>query len=85
MWCVVTWNRSPCRRCQRIPPKPGTTWVELRQCLVWGRTKCCESSERRHATAHYRATGHAVMANQSGGPAWGWCYEDGMPLSPDQP
>jgi monovalent cation/hydrogen antiporter len=62
----------------------GTTWVELRKCLVCGRTRCCESSERRHAAAHYLETGHAVMANQSGGPVWGWCYADGMPLSPDQ-
>jgi hypothetical protein len=60
----------------------ATTWVELRRCLVCGQTRCCESSSRRHATAHFHQTGHAVMADQSGG-EWGWCYVDGMPLSPD--
>ena len=61
----------------------GTTWVELRRCLVCGRTSCCESSPRRHATRHVSETGHAVVANQSGGAEWGWCYADGMPLTPD--
>jgi monovalent cation/hydrogen antiporter len=63
--------------------KEGTTWVELRRCLVCGLTRCCESSPRRHATAHFEQTGHAVVANQTGGEAWGWCYADGMPLSAD--
>jgi Zn-finger in ubiquitin-hydrolases and other protein len=62
----------------------GTTWVELRRCLVCGQIRCCESSPRRHATAHFDQTGHAVMASQSGGEQWGWCYVDGMPLSPDK-
>jgi monovalent cation/hydrogen antiporter len=61
----------------------GTAWVELRRCLVCGQTRCCESSSRRHAIAHFEQTGHAVMANQSGGEPWAWCYADGMPLSPD--
>jgi hypothetical protein len=68
-----------CRDCLQ----EGTTWVELRRCLVCGEVRCCDSSPRRHATAHFRQTAHAVMANQSGGVAWGWCYADGMPLSPD--
>jgi monovalent cation/hydrogen antiporter len=63
--------------------REGTTWVELRRCLVCGQTRCCESSPRRHAVAHYEQTGHAVIANQSGGPLWGWCYADQMPLTPD--
>jgi hypothetical protein len=77
------------------PPKPadptsacgdclaeGTTWVELRTCLICGRTSCCDSSPRRHATGHFHRTGHAVMANHSGGQDWGWCYVDGMALLP---
>jgi hypothetical protein len=62
----------------------GTTWVELRRCLVCGHTGCCDSSPRRHATAHFTNTGHAVMANQSGGAPWGWCFADGFALIPDQ-
>ncbi len=43
----------------------------------------------RHETyndwhAHCEQTGHAVIANQSGGEPWGWCYEAGMPLTPDR-
>jgi monovalent cation/hydrogen antiporter len=70
---------SACRDCLA----EGTTWVELRKCLVCGQTRCCESSDRQHGKVHFRQTGHAVIANQSGGEAWGWCYADGMPLTPD--
>jgi hypothetical protein len=64
-------------------PGPDVVCGHLRRCLVCGQTRCCESSPRRHATAHYEQTGHAVIANQSGGEPWGWCYADGMPLTPD--
>ncbi|MCW2549811.1 MAG: zinc finger, UBP-type [Mycobacterium sp.] len=62
----------------------GTKWVELRRCLVCGHTGCCESSPRRHADAHFAASGHAVIANQSGGQPWGWCYVDEFSLLPDE-
>ena len=41
-----------CKECLR----EGTTWVELRRCLVCGVTSCCESSPRRHVFAHYQQT-----------------------------
>ena len=41
-----------CKECLR----EGTTWVELRECLVSGVTSCCESSPRRHVFAHYQQT-----------------------------
>ncbi len=40
---------AACTDCLR----DGTSWVELRRCLVCGQTRCCESSPRRHATAYY--------------------------------
>ena len=61
----------------------GTTWVELRKCLTCGHTGCCDSSPRRHATGHYLQTSHPVMANQSGGEPWGWCYADELALASD--
>jgi monovalent cation/hydrogen antiporter len=67
-----------CGECLR----EGTAWVELRRCLVCGVTTCCESSPRRHVFAHYQRTGHPVMAAQSGAQEWGWCYADGLALSP---
>jgi monovalent cation/hydrogen antiporter len=60
----------------------GSTWVELRRCLVCGRVSCCDSSPRRHATSHYERTGHPVIASHSGAQDWGWCFVDGMPLTP---
>jgi Zn-finger in ubiquitin-hydrolases and other protein len=48
-----------------------------------GRTSCCESSPRRHTLSHFEQTGHLVVANQSAGEPWGWCFADGMPLTPD--
>jgi monovalent cation/hydrogen antiporter len=59
----------------------GTTWVELRRCLVCGHNGCCESSPQRHATAHFEATGHPIVANDSNPEPWGWCFVDGMALA----
>jgi CPA1 family monovalent cation:H+ antiporter len=41
--------RDACRDCVA----EGTTWIELRKCLVCGQTRCCESSDRQHAKAHF--------------------------------
>jgi monovalent cation/hydrogen antiporter len=60
----------------------GTTWVELRTCLVCGVTGCCESSPRQHSLAHYQQTGHPVIAALPNPQAWGWCYADNLALSP---
>jgi uncharacterized UBP type Zn finger protein len=68
-----------CRECLL----EGTRWVELRTCLICGHNGCCESSPRRHAAAHFRDTGHPIIANASGGPAWAWCYIDELALTPD--
>ena len=63
-----------CEECLR----DGTRWVHLRECLECGHVGCCDSSPRRHATAHFHATRHAVMASLEPGETWGWCYEDGL-------
>jgi uncharacterized UBP type Zn finger protein len=39
----------------------GATWVQLRQCLACGRTRCCDNSPNTHATRHWRATGHPMI------------------------
>jgi CPA1 family monovalent cation:H+ antiporter len=36
----------------------------------------CDSSPRRHATAHHVATEHPVMRSMEPGEAWRWCYLD---------
>ena len=52
----------------------GTTWVHLRLCEACGHVGCCDSSPMRHATAHFRATGHPVIRSFEPGEDWRWCY-----------
>ena len=61
-----------CSACVEI----GATWVHLRQCLTCGRTNCCDMSTNRHATAHFRETGHAMIRSAQPGEDWRWCYPD---------
>ena len=56
--------------------KKGDRWVHLRLCLSCGHVGCCDSSENRHATEHFRATGHPVIRSLEPGEDWGWCYID---------
>lgn len=56
----------------------GSTWVHLRMCLTCGYIGCCDSSERRHADAHFHDTGHPVMRSVEPGEAWRWCYVDSL-------
>ena len=51
-------------------------WVHLRQCLDCGAVGCCDSSPRKHATAHYREVGHPVMRSLEPGESWRWCFVD---------
>jgi hypothetical protein len=51
-------------------------WVHLRMCLACGQVGCCDSSPRRHATAHFVAEGHPVMRSIEPGESWRWCYAD---------
>jgi len=54
----------------------GTTWVHLRKCLKCGHVACCDSSPRRHASAHFRNTRHPVMRSIEPGENWRWCFAD---------
>lgn len=54
----------------------GTDPVHLRLCLTCGHVGCCDSSVGRHATAHFRETGHPTMRSIEPGEDWRWCYED---------
>ncbi len=63
-----------CEECLR----EGTRWVHLRKCLNCGHIGCCDSSPRRHATAHYKETDHPVMQSFEPGEAWKWCFIDNV-------
>lgn len=67
-----------CEDCVR----EGSTWVHLRQCLTCGGTRCCDSSPRRHATAHHHASGHPLVRSAQPDEVWGWCYPDSLFLLP---
>jgi hypothetical protein len=61
---------SVCESCASI----GGTWLNLRQCLVCGRTGCCDSSPNKHATAHFNETGHPLIRTLEAGQDWAWCF-----------
>jgi uncharacterized UBP type Zn finger protein len=60
----------------------GDRWVHLRLCKSCGHVGCCDSSPNRHATRHYRATGHPIVASFEPGEDWWWCYPDELLLVP---
>ena len=83
--CTHLWAIQPvrpsapgCEDCLRI----GGWWVHLRMCLSCGHVGCCDASPNRHATKHFRATGHPVIRSLEPGEDWMWCYIDEvfMPL-----
>jgi uncharacterized UBP type Zn finger protein len=60
----------------------GDSWVHLRLCMTCGHVGCCDSSPNKHATKHYRRTGHPIIRSFEPGEHWGWCYEDEVMLDP---
>ncbi|GIH92604.1 ubiquitin carboxyl-terminal hydrolase 14 [Planobispora siamensis] len=54
----------------------GSRWVHLRRCLSCGHIGCCDSSPNKHATAHFKESGHPVIASFEPGESWRWCYVD---------
>jgi len=68
----VSPSANGCEECLRM----GDSWVELRECLVCGHVACRDSSQNKHATAHFRATGHPIIQSFMPGEDWRWCYVD---------
>jgi CPA1 family monovalent cation:H+ antiporter len=54
----------------------GIEWAQVRMCLTCGHVGCCDSGPGKHATAHFKATGHPVMRTIVPGQNWRWCYVD---------
>ena len=61
-----------CAECVKL----GDTWVHLRLCLSCGHVGCCDSSKNKHATAHFRESGHPIVQSHQPGETWRWCYVD---------
>ena len=53
-----------------------TDWVHLRVCLTCGIVACCDSSPRRHMSAHHDKDGHPAMRSFEPGESWRWCFVD---------
>jgi uncharacterized UBP type Zn finger protein len=56
--------------------KMGDRWVHLRICMTCGYVGCCDNSKNKHATKHYRATGHPIIMSYEPNEEWLWCYKD---------
>jgi uncharacterized UBP type Zn finger protein len=65
-------DKRVCEDCVRS----GDTWVHLRLCLECGYVGCCDSSQNKHATKHFRHTKHPLIRSIEPGEAWVWCYVD---------
>lgn len=84
--CAHVTGATP-RSIHRPPPgcedclRSGGRWVHLRVCLSCGYVGCCDSSPNRHATAHFRTTGHPLIASGELGETWAYCYADDQFLS----
>ena len=76
----VTPNTSGCEECLRL----GDEWVHLRLCMSCGKVGCCDESKNRHASAHFRESGHPIMQSLEPGEAWLWCYVDKTVIDPER-
>jgi uncharacterized UBP type Zn finger protein len=68
-----------CEDCLQI----GGRWVHLRMCMSCGHVGCCDSSPKRHATAHFRSTGHPIVQSYEPGEEWWYCYVDDLAFEVD--
>ena len=60
----------------------GDSWVHLRLCEICGHVGCCDSSNNKHATKHFRKTKHSIMRSLEPGEDWGWCFIDEVMIEP---
>lgn len=63
-----------CEECLKI----GSGWVHLRLCRSCGHVGCCDNSRNRHATKHFRSSGHPIIESFEPGEKWGYCYVEEM-------
>jgi hypothetical protein len=64
---------SGCVECD----ESGGWWFHLRRCATCGHVGCCDTSPSQHATAHFKATGHPVIASYEPGEEWFYDYRSG--------
>lgn len=77
------WEKEFAKRsvvCEDCMKEPNPIWVHLRQCLICGHIGCCNSSPKKHATAHFVSSHHTVIKSIEPQEDWGWCYVDEIEL-----
>lgn len=55
----------------------GGWWFHLRRCALCGHVGCRDTSPNQHATAHNKATGHAIIASFEPGEEWFYDFRTG--------
>ena len=50
-------------------------WLHLRRCAECGHIGCCDNSPKRHATGHFHATRHPIIASFEPGESWFYDYK----------
>ncbi len=68
----VTPSGQGCVECLQT----GDRWVHLRLCLSCGHVGCCDQSKNKHATQHFRSSGHPLIQSFERGENWRWCFVD---------
>ena len=69
---TVSYGEQVCPECVAL----GDTWVHLRICMLCGHVGCCDNSKNKHATAHFKKTGHPLIKSIEPNEDWAWCYVD---------
>jgi hypothetical protein len=69
---AVAPSSQGCEDCLAI----GGRWIHLRRCTSCGHVGCCDSSQNRHATQHFRTIGHPLVQSYEPGEEWYWCFVD---------
>lgn len=69
---VTSTDKDYCEECI----KTGDPWVHLRMCLSCGHVGCCDSSPNKHASKHFKSSGHPLVRSIQPGETWVWCYVD---------
>ena len=69
---AVSYKEHVCPECVAR----GDTWVHLRICMICGHVGCCDNSKNKHATAHFKTSGHPIIKTIELEEDWAWCYID---------
>jgi len=44
--------------------------------MACGHVGCCDDSKNKHASKHFRKTGHPLIRSLEPGEGWGFCFVD---------